>query len=436
MSLVLKRSINSNWLERSGCFFVAVLLFLVIVFPTAFQPVKAVLLLLVFSLILYGAINGGTRLAGGLYVLSLFYAVIGLAWSAYGESLGNPGAVKVLGVMALYPLILPLLSVLYREDRAASLYKIFWVCAWVIALTDIAFVIAGVVDPNNILQNFFDWLYPDWAVVDNAETYLKFTLPNVSSVIFILPFFLTALFFSDQPKDKYKIFIIVALLMAVALLAGRRGLLLTMFIGPVLVYLLTVCRPHPRSAAKMDGRLWSIILLAAAAGTAYLFIGDNLQQLDYFVDMLSSIFDFKENESNLLRVYQYEALLRGIVDSPIFGQGAGAVADYVRSVEQPWAYELYYVALIFQYGILGFGLYVLGVLMICWHLISAINQKGRASFESYYFSGFVSFMLATGSNPYLAKFDFMWLIFIPYAMINSKILSRKLSCFVEPSRVN
>ncbi|APO80680.1 hypothetical protein BL240_03900 [Pseudomonas putida] len=84
----------------------------------------------------------------------------------------------------------------------------------------------------------------------------------------------------------------------------------------------------------------------------------------------------------------------------------------------PWAYELFYVSLIFQYGIFGFVIYGLGVVALIVFLAQQVRRKGRDSFEFCFLSGLVSFLLATATNPYLAKFDYMWVLFIPVALMN------------------
>ncbi|MCT7486380.1 hypothetical protein N5T98_04985 [Aliarcobacter cryaerophilus] len=58
-------------------------------------------------------------------------------------------------------------------------------------------------------------------------------------------------------------------------------------------------------------------------------------ELQIYIEKFYSI---SSNDSNLVRVYQFRALYEGIANAPLFGSGAGA--EYSRSSEQPWAYEL------------------------------------------------------------------------------------------------
>jgi O-Antigen ligase len=324
----------------------------------------------------------------------------------------------------LYPLLIPFISSLYRQEHSLSIYRILLACAWIIAVIDLLYVIVTPMYPGNALQRILKFLYEDWAVVDDADTYIKFTLPNVSSVIFLLPFFLSVLFFRESRKGIVNILVVVLLLFSVAMLSGRRALLLTMLLGPAIAFLITLNASRNNVRPKNSRRPW-MLLITVLALSFLTYISVKVNGLEYYFDLVSSVFDFTSNQSNLERVYQFDALMRGIVEAPLFGHGAGAVADYLRSDEMPWAYELFFLSIIFQYGIFGFLLYALGVAFICLHLISSVKNKGRSSFEFYFLSGFIAFMAATASNPYLGKFDYMWVLFIPYAIINLKFVSTK-----------
>lgn len=410
--------------EKIARFLVSITLMLSIVFPTAFTVIKMGMLFVTFLMIFSIALKRRLIMAGGLYFFSLLYGAIGFTWSMYGEMMGNPGAMSALTVMVIYPVLIPFLSSLYRQEHSLSLYRIFLACAWIIAVIDLMYVIVTPIYPGNALQNILEFLYEDWAVVDNADTYIKFTLPNVSSVIFLLPFFLSVLFFSESKKGIVGILIVVLLLLGVAMLSGRRALLLTMLLGPAIAFLITLNAARNNVKSKSRRRLWMLIITTLAL-LFLTYLSVKVNGLEYYFDLVNSIFDFTSNQSNLERVYQFDALMRGIVDAPLFGHGAGAVADYIRSDEMPWAYELFFLSIVFQYGIFGFLLYASGVAFICWHLISSIKKKGRSSFEFYFLSGFIAFIAATASNPYLGKFDYMWVLFIPYAIINLKLISVK-----------
>jgi O-antigen ligase len=410
--------------ESVARFLASLLLILTIIFPTAFQLVKAGILIIVLFIVVRGLLLHQLQLSSTLYFFSLIYGTIGIGWSLYGEVMENPGALRVVTVMVIYPLLIPLFCTLYKRGHENGLYRIFLISAWVLIIVDLLYVITGLIFPENLLESFFDLLYEESAVINDGGTYIKFTLPNIASIIFLLPFFLASLFFHDSGNQKSHIFIIVLLLLVVAVLSGRRALLLSALIGPATAFLLTLNNYRTRQKGGVSRRRWPMLVMVFFM-VSLIYPVVVIVGMEHFVELVTSIFDFSENSSNLERVHQFSALKQGIVEAPLFGHGAGAVADYIRSEEMPWAYELFYVSIMFQYGIVGFLFYSVGVAFLAFYLISAVREKGRASFEFYFLSGFIAFMIATASNPYLAKFDYMWVIFIPYALVNFKLVSSK-----------
>ena len=64
-----------------------------------------------------------------------------------------------------------------------------------------------------------------------------------------------------------------------------------------------------------------------------------------------------------VRIEQFYALFNGWIKSPVFGYGSGAVlSEYIRSIEEPWNYELSYMKLLYDFGLIGVALYGIGVL--------------------------------------------------------------------------
>jgi hypothetical protein len=413
---------------------VAVSLSISIIFPGGFMPIQAGVFLLLLVIVLIGMLIGRVSLSLPLYLLSLFYALIGLAWSFYGEMLGTPGAMKVMAVMVAYPILVPLCSPLYREEDNSSLYSLFLVCAWIMVGLDLVFMLDYCGAIGNTLHTIFDSV---WAGAGSNQEVdhgiVGIHLMNTVSMIFLLPFILSYLFFSKSRSGKIHIYLLVLLMITAAFLANRRALLLTAILGPVIAFLLTVNSKQSKGKLKTR-RVWIVLLTIALV--VWILLAMDTSIYEYYIDLILSAFDFTSDDSNLARVSQFHSLLEGISEAPLWGHGAGAVAGIVRSDGTPWAYELTYVAFVFQYGIICFLIYAFGIVFLCWQLISSIREKGRSSFEFYLLSGFIAFMLANASNPYLGSFDSMWALFIPYAVVNRRLLQRKLRIDLAPVKLS
>jgi hypothetical protein len=122
----------------------------------------------------------------------------------------------------------------------------------------------------------------------------------------------------------------------------------------------------------------------------------------------------------MLRRDQFLALVDGWLQQPVFGSGQGAPAPgFIRSVETPWSYELTYLALLYHTGIVGFVVYTAGLF---WTFLKSrqIARTGwpQAPYLVATLVGTASFVLANATNPYLEKYDSIWVLFLPIAFIN------------------
>lgn len=389
-------------------------LILCFTFPTAFQGIKAAALLTLLPGLFF--LTRTNRLMHrGILISALAFSAVGLSWSLYGLIMGNPGAIRVLTVMTIYPILFTLLTPYYSGDTD-GLKRLFVLSSLLLVTIDSIYLISEVASPGNVITNFLNIIYGDNAVVDNAGNYLKFTLPNVATSIFFLPF-IACLVLNEKARPTLLLALIGLFLIALA--SGRRAILVTSIAGPLLAYLTTI-------GAKRSTHLSirKILIFVAFIATASLLFF-NLWP-EYAVSRITSIFDFTEDRSNIERNAQFTALWDGFTSSPIFGLGAGAAAEYTRSEDMPWAYELYYVSMLFQYGILGTAIYAAGIVFLTLFLVLQVRKKGRKSFEFYFLAGLLSFLIASATNPYIAKFDYMWVIFIPVAMMNYSLLRKNL----------
>lgn len=388
------------------------LLLVSLALPTALIAIK---LALVCSLILiYGTDTKRTyALAKPIIGIALLYSMVGILWSIYGLGVGNPGAARVMTVMAVYPILFTGLGAMF-DGRREALERIFIYSAFLLIVMDLAYVAWTIVDPANPLAASLVAMYGDWAVVDDNANYLKFTLPNLSTVLFLLPFFIIKYIHSG--RRPLHLFILISLLV-ISFLSGRRAIYVSSILAIFVGYLATMgTRPTRKRRIGWPG--WGTIVVILVAIAFYVYSSE------YMKSVIDSIFNFSTDGSNIERRNQLHALWQGFAEMPFFGHGAGAVASYIRSAEQPWSYELFYVSLLFQYGTIGVLIYAGGACWIVSYLIRKVHSGGRDSFEFAYLVGLIAFMIATATNPYLGKFDYMWVLFIPVAMINDDLRNR------------
>jgi hypothetical protein len=192
-------------------------------------------------------------------------------------------------------------------------------------------------------------------------------------------------------------------------ISARRAFWLVCLFSPFFIILLL-------KLIKVDLRLnklisfVSIFVIIGFIFTSYLALDNN-----NIVTQFESSFEFDnpEAQSNYLRKEQFEALINGWKDNKLIGAGLGASAKgSVRDEKSTWSYELSYVALLFHVGIVGVLIYGISVFWIIYE--SIIMCRKNHLFVVYLLpqiTSMICFLLVNSSNPYLSKFDYLWVIF-------------------------
>jgi O-antigen ligase len=208
----------------------------------------------------------------------------------------------------------------------------------------------------------------------------------------------------------------------------RRGIMLAVFLSPLFIAALAAALPRQqrveafRSLGVLVGVLCMLLVVAALfAHFRYHWTPDNM--LAFFRQGYE--FGTSREPGAVARSQQAGALIDAWSRNPIFGAGAGAGgASYVRDPAQPWAYELSYLALLYQTGLAGLLLYAGGMVWIFWNGIQMIRSGHPLALRLLpVLIGVAAFLVGNATNPYLAKFDYAWVIFLPVAYINLWLLN-------------
>jgi hypothetical protein len=185
------------------------------------------------------------------------------------------------------------------------------------------------------------------------------------------------------------------------------------------------------SYQKREGRrlarhaLWGGVALGVILATAITWVGGITP--DGFIRMVGTGFQFGTDPVAMSRRDQFLALIEGWSAQPLFGSGHGAPAPgVIRSDTTPWAYELSYVSLLYHTGIIGTLLYSSGVAWIG-YMSYRIARRGWSEAPAMVATlvGASSFLVANATNPYLEKYDYLWVIFLPLAFVNCYLTSQR-----------
>jgi hypothetical protein len=404
------------------------LFFLMLFVPAAYQPVKGALLGLVLVGVLAGwVIRGHLGIDRRVLLASIAFAALGALFILRGHATGAPGALQMFNVYVTWPLVyLALISGFADASALRDLVRIIVVAANAIAAYSITFVLWSAGYWPDALYIELD----QGQLIGFYDAYIEFGLYSTSSLMFVTPFLIAAVIIyspDDAPVSRRTLWLSLAFSLVTVLLSGRRALIVLLPVAPVLAlyfrwWLPAPMRLHTRRMLRrgfVGGVVLAVILGAVLTAVGSIAPGG-------FVEMVSTGFQFSTDPVAMSRRDQFVALIDGWAESPLLGAGHGAYApSVIRSEETPWSYELTYVNLLFHTGLIGVAAYVAGAAWI--GLMSyRIARRGWSEAPSLMVTlvGSASFMIANGTNPYLEKFDYIWVIFLPVAFINCYLVSR------------
>lgn len=409
-----------------------VLFFMMLFVPTTYQNIKAVLLAVVlFIITIVSFKKNELALHQRVWMWTLFIVSVGVFFMLRGLFHDAPGAWRVGTVYILWPLVYTLLiSALSEEDILDKFLRLLVISLVAIAAYTFSFILYSA-------GWFPSWLYLPLEMgqaIGFYKGFLEYRLYNISSLLFLVPFVLAALMTWPEeicPRiSRSWLWIASGLGMTLVILSGRRALILVTILTPFITLFFRMFLP--RNARKGNGK----ILFRTATGTIFIFILlFTLFRIQYGISFFSIInmflegFDFSNSTNALLRKEQFFALLKAWTNNPLLGAGHGAAVAFRRSIDQAWAYELFYVSLLQKTGIVGIICYGSWVLWILGAGSRIIKYGQALSFKILpVLVGCTCFLIANATNPYLAKYDYIWVLFLPIAFINCSLLQRKSRC--------
>lgn len=405
-------SISSLYLKLVVAFF-----FLMLIFPTMYQMERAVLLAVLTAGGLVYALEGRWRISRTIFLWLLVTLAAGLLFMWNGIRLGSPGALQLSTVYVIWPLLYVFfIGLLSRVETLVTLEKTIICGGLVSALMGIFLVVSTFTGYAEQLTELLNSQDVDVGLYDG---FTRYRLPNIATLVYGAGFLLSFVTYSSQDNTyntrgwRLVAWLTLAVVIIAIVLSGRRAAWLILLIVPAVVFGMMIVAHQP-----LRMRYWLklslLVVLAFIAVHAYFDL-----QLSTLTHVFFSAFDVDAGESAWARSMQYDALLSGWIERPFLGHGLGAVTHVVRSSEQLWAYELTYMALLFQTGLIGVVIYASGVWWIFWKGIITVRRFPESAVVILpLLCGLVGFLIANGTNPYLAKFDYLWVIFLPLAAIH------------------
>ena len=421
---------NSNkasWTPlRRFFYFLGLILFsMMIITPSAYQFEKSIILFFVFmALAIERTTTRQPKIHPRIFNIFIFYIILGLLYGIYGYARGNPGALLITKEVVLYVIFyLILICGIDDYDSLNFIHRIlifstFFLCFYLII---------------SILNAYGIW--PDWLYYNletetsdrdiNIESMVAYgrlstSFSSFPNLLFLQPYLFSYLM-TDRRKTSKSLWILFIIMTGVMIFVGRRILLVVAILAPIIItmYLFFLNKSY---TVRWGYAIFYLIITIISIGLVIKISGMEAQSIiDYLVltfqaDQITASGVVKSN----VRYEIIAELYKGWKNNPLFGFGSGAIyTPFQRSHTEPWSYEVLYMQFLYNWGIIGCALYGLGIYYILIQL-KAI-YKAQCIYSNYAFSasaGMISFLIGTATNPYLLKFDVLYIIFFPVAILN------------------
>jgi hypothetical protein len=406
------------------------LFFLMLFVPFEQQLVKIGLIFVILISVFLLSLRSGIRLLHFDAVIWCAVLIgIGAFFVFWAILHGQMDGLKVMPVFVIYPCIyIFIIAAIARRTSLDALLRWLVNSSIIISAYSAMYMLSMV----GILPSGIFILVKESVVSVGAE-FFSYAMPSITSMLYLMPFILSALILwrdkDCMPVKRGRLAMALLLSLVPVIFSASRIFWILLLITPVLTYVFTFAITTKFSQTRrriIRGNGWRLVLVIFVVSIFPMMyfwteLNDAFLSSNTFMDALT----FADAGSSV-RGEQLKMLLDGWSEVPLLGAGHGASLPwYKRSEDAPWAYELSFVALLYQTGIFGILAYFLA---ISWLFYASYKLCRIDAARSLYIIpvlvGLSCFLVATGTNPYLYAFDHLWTIFVPLIVLNVFMLQR------------
>lgn len=384
--------------------------FLMLLMPTIFQAPRGILLLF----LLFGIKRIGVKYVyPKIYELWLLNTIFLLFSLLYGLIVGNQGAISAWTVDLLWPFLYLIFMMNCRSiEMILKLFKVIIVGGLVINIMNIILLLNEIYLDVGILSSFATTMGGKYGIYNG---FTEFFVPSADFAPYFLYFGFALILLPHRflGVNTFYISSLVVSSLIIILFSGRRASWLLVVMMPIIVLsFFKLCK----IGEGMIGKIIKIIAPVAIVLYGGLYY---ILDVEILLNNFLSTFDMYEDVSNYERTLQAQSLWNDFVDNPIFGKGTGYVSSYIRTPDKPWQYELSYNYMLSSKGIIGISIILFSYFAIIIGGIKFVRKhEDWAGLVIPPVCGIICLSIMNGTNPYINKFDFLWIFFLPIIILN------------------
>lgn len=398
-------------MKKIKFFLGALLLSLMLIFEARYYEIKIFILLLL--LLLNSRQIFVSNRVFKLYVPLCLSALIGILG---GTIRGYENSFIGFTTGVLWPLVsfFIALPLLLRQENYKYLIQILFCIHSFLILYDLCYafsIIYGFSFPN---------IYPEieipFSFYGNTS---RMNFVNLNVLTYTIPVFLM-LWLTKYEFGVTRLIQTIILLFSFFLLiiSGRRSLMMIFPLAPLLAVFMG--KQLSKDVVKNIKRYASIFISLLIIFILYFYI----TQPEVFEGYLFTFTKAFDSDEEPVKFLQAKQLMNTFIEYPLFGAGTGM--KLYESIRGIWKYqfELTYLYMLASRGLIGFILYLIGVIGPFWIGLKYAKKYNDCLF-AYLLVGYFLVLLADATNPVLCSFDLMVPLYLCYAKINSIIYNNR-----------
>jgi hypothetical protein len=416
---------------------------LLVFFPASYNPGKIVFIGVVLVAAMYAAIRGERMAIREDFAVGILAALgLGLFLALYDHLLLDFAEWRQANIFLTAPPTYLLFALLFsrRAYFPRMMDDVIFLASTLIAVNALAYLAAGLVGHTYPLE-FLDL---DYKRGIDERGFVAYSTNNLPMLGFTVPYMTASILYAG---NRTRLRLLCLIVCTIAALASLRIAVTVDVLGGYIITQLLAIRAAGRKAPALMARYQRALAFAVASIASLLLVAIIFVGLNPRAQMIAEGI-YQQKLSKKLsgedtRYAQSRYWIEAWTERPLLGHGISSseiiIPQMVKpgTVQNPYGYELTYLKLMSEIGLLPVAVYAILIAGLAVSLLrtslnatDAVRRNGLA-----HALGMLGFLFASGTNGYLLTFGVAWTIFFPLAHQNNVTLRWREAAPAQPGTV-